>query len=241
LDQQSLTDFFHRQDREVANATPFCLGDEKLILLVHGQTDELELRQFEHHLAECSYCHARLAVLAQVQQKNEPEQVSDDLLNNAIELGNRGRSWRLRRSHAWAVAAALVLTFSILTVTNLDQHPGPITSGPDSEETRQFRSLDPVALVPRITLPVKDSRIRNGELVIRWMEVPGSMHYEVRVVDAAGFIIWSDRVDGTEIRPPTASLIQPGQPYFVRVDAFMAGANSVSSEHIKFTVIGSEP
>ena len=87
-----------------------------------------------------------------------------------------------------------------------------------------------------ILSPVEGARIEADDLKIRWTEVRGSLHYDVRVVTAEGFLVWNDRVEDTELTPPVDIRLEPGMDYFVRVDAYMAEANSVSSEHTLFTV-----
>ncbi len=84
--------------------------------------------------------------------------------------------------------------------------------------------------------PADGENIKPRNLEVRWTEVRGSLHYDIQVVNAEGFILWRDRVEGTSWTPPASDLLKPGMDYYVRVDAYLAEANNVSSEHVLFTV-----
>ena len=76
----------------------------------------------------------------------------------------------------------------------------------------------------------------SDELTIHWTRVPGSLYYDVRLVNAEGFMIWQDRVKETRSNlPPDLELVS-GNWYFVRVDAYLAEGKSIGSPHVKFTV-----
>jgi len=68
--------------------------------------------------------------------------------------------------------------------------------------------------------------------------VPGSLYYDIRLVDAEGFMIWQDRVEDTQRNLPSHLELLSGEQYFVRVDAYLAEAKSVSSRHVQFTIKG---
>jgi hypothetical protein len=104
------------------------------------------------------------------------------------------------------------------------------------QPSRQLRSIDRSSPVPVVISPVDGENIKPGTLEVRWIEVLGSLHYDIQVVNAEGFILWRDRVEGTSWISPASNLLKPGMDYYVRVDAYLAEANNVSSEHILFTV-----
>ena len=88
MDQQKLTELLQLQEKEIANATPFCPSGHEVAALFEGQRDEPDYERFEHHLADCSYCQARTAVVARLQQNTDDEQIPDALLAAADQFGN---------------------------------------------------------------------------------------------------------------------------------------------------------
>jgi hypothetical protein len=71
--------------------------------------------------------------------------------------------------------------------------------------------------------------------------MPDTLHYEVRVVDLAGGIVWSQRTEATESHPPVDQFLQSGESYSVRVDAYLARAKTVSSDHVLITMEAVQP
>jgi hypothetical protein len=57
----------------------------------------------------------------------------------------------------------------------------------------------------------------------------------------AGGIVWSERTEGTESHPPVDQFLQSGQSYYVRVDAYLARAKTVSSDHVLITMKTVQP
>ena len=107
---------------------------------------------------------------------------------------------------------------------------------PAAGNSRQLRSIDPAGLAPKISTPAEGASIKADDLTIRWTEVSGSLYYNVRVVTAEGFLVLNDRVESTEWKLPAKHLLEPKTDYYVRVDAYMAEANSGSADHSLFSV-----
>jgi len=78
------------------------------------------------------------------------------------------------------------------------------------------------------------------EQVFRWSEVPGALFYDVRLVSLDGDLLLRERVDGTRWLIPNSMKLEPGQEYFVRVDAYLDDARYLSSEHRLFRVEGAQ-
>jgi len=244
MDQQKLTELLQLQEKEIANVTPFCPSGHELAAFFEGQRDEPDYERFERHLADCSYCQARTAVVARLQQNTDDEQIPDALLAAADQFGNQPRRYHLRRAPAWAAAAVVVI--ALFTIVGRGPNPGPgaIDHPPltntTGEGARVLRNISPVDPGPTVLAPVDGARIAPDELTVRWTRVPGSLYYDVRLVNAAGFMIWQDRVTETQSDLPDHLQLISGNLYFIRVDAYLAEAKSISSPHVKFTIEGED-
>lgn len=239
MDQQKLTALLHQQNSEIEERTPFCPGDHEIAAQFDRKSHLHESGLSEHHLANCDYCLARISVLAQVYINREEEQVSEDLLAVADQFGHQPRR-RLHFTSAWAAAAVVIISLfaiagrgPILTPDAGVQLP---SASPAGEAARQLRNINGSRLTPTILAPIKGANVRPEELTFRWTSVPGSLYYDVRVVDAEGFMIWQDRVKDNQSKLPGHLDLVSGDQYFVRVDAYLAEAKSISSRHVQFTV-----
>jgi hypothetical protein len=236
MDQQRLTELLHLQPEEISGETPSCPEGYELVLLLNSRTDSATRERLERHLADCSYCRSRTTVLVRLWHEEEDSPVPETLMARAERLGERTMPGHLHKAKRWAAAAAVALTslglltqshnFMSKSVDNLQSVPGTTA--------RQMRNVDPVYQRPTVVSPVDGSTVRPGELELRWTGVPGSLYYDIRLVDAAGYTLWRDRVEGTAAALPAQLDFVSGERYFVRVDAYLAEAKSVSSSHVTF-------
>jgi hypothetical protein len=238
MDQQKLTKLLHLQEKEIAGATPFCPSGYEAAALFESTRDDRDYESFERHLSDCSYCHARTVVLARLHRNGDDEQIPDDLLAAADKFGNQPRRYHFRRAPAWAAAAVVVIALFVIVGRSPNPGSGAIDQPPltdvNDEPVRVLRNIGPIDSGLTILAPIDGERIRRDELMVRWTQVPGSLYYDVRLVNAAGFIIWQDRVKNTQSNlPPDLELVS-GDRYFIRVDAYLAEAKSISSLHVKF-------
>ena len=235
MDQLKITEQLHRRDRKVANATPFCPGSQDLAAFLHGALEEEARESFRRHLAACRHCRARLGVMARARQDEGPVTIREDLLQQAIDFGQPARRpvrWRMP-----AVAAAGVAALAIALSQGPFREPrGGDSATPLTEPSRSQRNLEQISPAPAILLPAEGSRVPVADLQVWWTRVPGSLYYDIRLLDAAGFVVWEDRLSGTQSAiPPGLPLVQ-GERYFVRVDAYLAESKSVGSSHVSFIV-----
>ena len=107
---------------------------------------------------------------------------------------------------------------------------------PLGEDVRQLRNIKQSNPGPTVLQPVEGADIRSSQLTIRWTSVPGSLYYDIRLVSEEGFMIWQERVEDTWSDLPDHVELIAGNHYFVRVDAYLAEAKSVSSKHVKITI-----
>lgn len=240
MDQQKLTELLHLQKQEIANTTPFCPSGHEVAALFDGNRDDADYERFERHLADCGFCQARTAVLARIQQDTDDEQLPEALLVAANQFGDQPRQGRVRRAPPWAAAALVVIALfaiagrdSVLNNGAIDQPPITNSPGEDARLVRNIGRPDPG---PTVLAPIDGESMRADQLTVRWTGVSGSLYYDVRLVNAEGFIVWQNRVKETQSMLPANLGLVSGDRYFVRVDAYLAEAKSVSSPHVKFTI-----
>jgi len=241
MNEHRITQLFRLKSSEVPERTYSCPDDECITEYFEGTLDDQKRTGLKTHLVDCRFCMARVGNLERLADEGEANRVPGTVLADAKGLVKQSLPARTWHSPAWAAAALVVLTLSVITMLGIP--PGKNLNVPSSDVQhipslpRQLRSLDPAALKPSIISPVDGASIGSGELEIRWTGVRGSLHYDIQLVNAEGFIIHRDRVeDTTEWKPPASHLLESGRAYYVRVDAYLAEANSVSSDHILFTV-----
>jgi len=241
MDQQKLTALLHQQNTEISERTPFCPGDHEIAAYFDRKADHPDNQLSENHLINCGYCLARVAVLAQLHKNGNDEQIPETLLAAADQFGHQPRR-RVHYASAWAAVAVVIIT--LFTIAGQGPKPVPVagvqqsTANPAGEDVRQLRNINRGKLAPTILAPLKGANVRSEDLTIRWTSVPGSLYYDIRLVNAEGFMIWQDRVEDTQRDLPSHLELLSGDQYFVRVDAYLAEAKSISSPHVQFTIKG---
>ena len=215
-----------------------CPDALQLAAYMDGGLEEQQFKTLQAHIAECDDCSDVVGVLAHAGNDDSNAQADALTLARAQRLGKTTRLPAY--APRWAAAAVVVLALIVVTTRGPQPEEAPLVTAPDEQQVltnpRQLRSIDRAALAPKIISPLEGDNIEPGDLKVQWTEVQGSLHYDVRVVSAEGFIVWNGRVEGTEWQPPVDQSLEPGVSYFVRVDAYLAVADSVSSEHVLFTM-----
>ena len=143
------------------------------------------------------------------------------------------RTWLRSQAAPLAVAAVLVLALGLVLAL---RQQSPESENPSQPQTRY--AADTQRLHPRLLAPAGDSVIQPLEQVFRWTDVPGTLFYDVQLVDADGDLLLRERVSGTRWLIPDNLHLQPGEDYFLRVDAYLSDAKYLSSEHLVFRVGG---
>jgi len=240
MDQQRLTELLHLRPDEISGQTPSCPRGEELAALLEGNLEHADRARLEDHLANCNYCRSTIVVLARLWRGEENVPVPEILMARAERLGKQVAPRRVRHAPKWAAAAVVVLSLVAVLSQVRNSGPGLLDSLQTSsgEQARQVRNVDPSYRGPKVLYPLEGSRMSPGNLTFRWTEVPGSLYYDIRVVDAEGYVLWQERVKTTAATLPAHLAFVSGEPYFVRVDAYLAEAKSVSSSHVKFVYQG---
>lgn len=244
MDQQNLIELLRCHDGDIAERTPFCPDDHAIAALLDGSRGMDGWKDAQNHLAGCDYCLARLAVLQRLSDAPDPVEVPERLISEASTAGQPPRRKVMNTTPAWAAAAVVVLVVVTLLGGDLFKRDAPgstLGPGPEgSEPSRELRSLGTEPAIPRITAPANASSVEPGALTVRWEAVPGSLYYDIRIVDEAGFLLLKDRVEQTHWNLPESLQLASGSQYFIRIDAYLAEARSVSSPHVRFSVKGTE-
>lgn len=241
MDEQQLTQEFHLLNDSGLVRTDRCADEYVLAAIAAGTMSGEERDRLILHLSTCDYCLAHISELLRVGDSAAFAPVSELLLARAA----RGSASLVRGApkvatpvRVWAAAAVL-----ILAVTLLLEHPwnvpaptGVTGDAAGIEAESAVRRIDPDAMMPRITFPAAGLAIDPHGATVRWTPVSGSLYYDVQVLGDSGEVLWQQRVDENTAVLPSSLVLEPGREYFLRVDAYLAEARSISSHHVVFSV-----
>ena len=239
--QQEIIALLRSLDADIGERTPFCPDEYTVAAYVAGKQEAPDRQGFEQHLASCGYCLALTAGLGRLAESTAHAEVSDHVLAEASEAGRPPVRRVVNASWGWAAAAVVVLAFVTVLGGGFRGNGAPDAAfDAGSREMRELRGLRAGQNGPRIIAPTRGSNIPSEAYTVRWEAVPGSLYYDVRIVDESGFLLWKKRVEETHSALPDSLELASGKLYFVRIDAYLAEARSISSEHVQFTVEGEE-
>ena len=236
MDDQKLTREIGLLSESGLQRTDRCPDEYLLVEFATGSASREKREPLVAHIAACEYCLARIGELARLDSGNAAQPISDLLLARAAKLGTKQSSNAPGfgiRPRVWAAAAVLVLGVAVL----LDR-PW-VRSNPNSP-IPEVRRIDPEAVRPQITWPTPGMSIDRHDVAFRWTPVSGSLYYDVQVLSDSGDLLWRRRVDESRVALPDTLELTPGSEYFLRVDAYLAEARSVSSQHVVFSIRASD-
>jgi len=211
-----------------------CPDEHQIAGYVDGAPDIAAREQVELHLADCRRCLAVVVLLFRERDADSIQPVPDAAVAPTRALVTKRPQPRWRMAPQWAAAAALVLAVPLLFQTGRNLDRG--VEGQGRPEPSVTRTLAPTATGLQVLAPGDGASVDPRRLSFRWTEVPGSPHYDVRIVTDAGDVVIQQRVIGTAWRLPAQLNLQPGAEYFVRIDAYPSGDKVVSSDHVPFRV-----
>jgi len=217
-------------------ATGFCLTPEQLAAFHDGVLQNDERVEAEAHLAACDRCLSQLSAISRASAlRSTGSDAPDSLIARAEALFTPAAP----RPRRWAVplAAAALLVLALSLVIDLADDAN---TEPDLTVTPQTRYADRELLQPRLLAPAEGGLVQPSKQVFQWTEVPGTLFYDVRLVSLDGDLLLQERVEGTRWLIPGSLQLEPGQEYFVRVDAYLSDAKYLSSEHRVFRVEGAQ-
>lgn len=220
MDQKHLIILLQRSAAGNHELTPFCPDDHGIAGFVDGTLNDPARELIVRHLPDCQACVRRVGLLTRLLREHAAESVHE-----ASQVDTK--KWQ-RIAPQWALVASLVLAIAYLA-GNSD-----LPSNMDQGDYQTTRNLDSRIAAPEILAPSSGVIGDRAGFVIRWTEVPGSLYYKVRVVTDVGDLISEQRVDGMEWTIDRELDLESGREYFIRVDAYVSDAKSISSQHIPF-------
>ena len=234
VDSEKHKDLLILQSAELTDKTPFCPGDQEMAEYFDCQLSDQDRQKMEHHLVECRYCLARVGMLGRLEQGRDEKRVPGSVLAAAKQLTPAPAANPLARMKIWATAAVLVLALSLVVNTWLNRatNPNDGTSGEYSQSNgaRVLRSTDPLALEPDLIITTRNPFLSAGTL-IQWTDVPDKLHYEIFVMNRAGDVLWTERLeDNLWVLPDDLPLAETDELY-VRVDASLKNGRTLRSKH----------
>jgi hypothetical protein len=219
-----------RHDSRLLERTKFCPADQEIAQYYEVEMPFADRERLQRHILDCAYCEARLGALARLQEIDSFPQVDENLIASAKQMAVAAGLQKYRHAQGWAVAAVIILTLSVTMLWDSGQYQ------PTDNSMRQVRNIDQTMVVPRFLSPIEGALVDPGNLVIRWSKIPGSLFYTLYILSDAGDLVVDQRVDGSEWSAGEQSSFNPGAEYFVRVEAHLADARTVSSKHVIFVV-----
>ena len=239
MDQEKLIGLLRLPVADASEHTVVCPDDHQLAAYVDGELASEARERFEQHLADCDSCIGRVGFLSRLRDTEPAERVPELLLARARRLGNAPRHAENRYGRHWAAAAAVVLAVTgVLYSNSMFEVPAPVPNG-EVATSRTSPTVMESTLVPRVLSPSDGSTVDPDRVIFSWTGVPGSLFYDVHIVNDEGDLVWQARVTDTRWGPNTDMPLSAGAEYFVRVDAYLAEAKTLSSDHVVFKV--SEP
>src|SRR5262245_61454171 len=205
-----------------------CTNHHEIAAYVDGTLDLAGRERLERHLADCSRCTRLVGIVSSV-KAGGLETVPDHLAFRARRLAKPASAQWKRYLPPLAAAAAIVLGVTVIFEFGSQ-------SVVQDEQTARTTRGTPSKPEIQVIAPSSGAVLGTDEVVFRWTEVPDARYYVVRVVTAAGELVAEQRVTTNEWRPGRSTALDPGQDYFVRVDAFPAVGPSSSSTHVPFSV-----
>ena len=105
-------------------------------------------------------------------------------------------------------------------------------------DPRTTRNVGATAMTLQLRSPEPGVIVKMDELVFRWHAVDDSLYYDIRIVTGSGGLVTEQRVQHTEWKLSDDIELSPDTDYFVRIDAFLPDARTISSDHVRFRVVG---
>ena len=240
MNHERITERIKNLRTKLTEPSPVCPDEHQIAAAVDGNLNWADRDAFDRHVADCDFCVAKIGTLNGLRAADVPESIPDVTLASARHLAKRAGI----RRHAprWAVAAVVVLAIGLIYNQDIPDVDNPDTSvsllppAPTLQTGfRQSRNINPNSLRPKILTPIEGAFIDAGNTLFRWTEIPDSLYYDIRIVTWEGEMVWQERVNDTEWSLPDKFKLEPGWEYYVRVDAYLAEAKSISSRHVFFT------
>src|SRR5690242_13848558 len=180
-----------------------CLSPEELAFYADGGSSGFQRVRVERHLTSCRACRESLAVVLK-SASADPAGVPSSAIARVRHLGHQAP--RANPRWAWAVAGALACVLAGWGIIRMIEHPKaqatavaanraptPVSSSAPADRGNQdqVRKLETArAAAPVVVLPAADAKV-TPDVEVRWQPLPGTVAYDVRILNAAGDLVWS--------------------------------------------------
>ena len=225
-------------------------SDEHVLASYLDQTSDPHAKtRLERHLSSCSYCRVLVAEILRSQRLKNRIAVPPALRARARSLGTTAP---VRVRWSWlpltiAPAGCAVLLFvwlrapQTLDLPRWAAPPAPAmsksqTSAPVIPRPSDVvRSSDNHSSVPTVIFPTSSVVIGSDRINFRWHAVPRASYYQVRILTAAGELLWQHDSNENHLQADD-SLTLPTGKYFVLISAIMENGRSQQSSPVEFQV-----
>ena len=222
-----------------------CPLPAQLAAYVDSRLDPSARSQVEEHLADCTHCLGQVGFLVRESRETEATPLPSRLIETARERPTRRFS--LVPLPALAALAATALLLVVGFVWQPDRALTPFSpAGPGAERSGQSSAAAPMdrtvrnggltAVAPRVLQPGDEEILGRLPLEIRWSTSPGALQYSVQVLSLAGDLVWEGVNSGREVVVPAGIVFEPGQRYYVWVEARLPSGAISRSDAVAFRV-----
>jgi hypothetical protein len=229
MDPQNIIELL-RHDSRPLERTQFCPADQEIAQYFDVEMQFTDRERLQRHILDCAYCEARLGALARLREIGPFPRVDENLIASAKQMVVAAGPQKYRHARGWVAAAVITLALSVTMLWDSGQYQAT------DNNTRQVRNSNQTMVEPKLLSPLEGALVNPGDLVIRWSEIPDSLFYNLYILSDAGDLVVDQRVDGSEWRAGDQFGFDQGTEYFVRVEAHLADASTVSSKHVIFIV-----
>jgi hypothetical protein len=228
--------------KAAAKRTVRCLPPTQLAAYVEARLGANARSEAEEHLADCAYCLGQIGFLV----RDSRAQVAVPLPADLISAARDRPSWRFGPipTPALTTLAATALLLVVALLWQPDRGFSPAQSG--SEDTTQsYSGTKPDRTVrngavtvapPRVVWPGEGEVVARLPMEVQWSSSPGALQYAVQVLTLEGDLIWEDLTAGDRALVPSKVQLEPGQKYYVWVDAQLRNGGTARSDAVAFRV-----
>jgi hypothetical protein len=255
MEGQDLIRLLRARARGIGQRGWRCPAAARIAAYVDGKLEGRARRRVEAHVADCDFCLGQVASLVRLKQTETPADVPERLLDRAYELAAGRGGGTMRSAWRWGLAATATVVFAMVFAVHLHEpgppvvspqptgapsvepsQPAPLETARSSPPSRKVRTARKNMLSPELIFPREGVALTPGDLEFRWKRMEGGLFYEVRLVTAAGDMVWEDRVETTQVRLPATVHLAPGEKYFVSVRAYLSQGKRTKSATVGFKV-----
>jgi len=217
-----------------AKRTLRCPPSTQLAAYVDARLGENPRSEVEEHLADCAFCVGQIGFLVRDSRAQAAVPLPADLVSEARERPTRRFGLVPAPALTALAATALLLVVSVLWQPNSGF--GPARSYVEAPADRTVRNGAVTVAPPRILQPGEGEIVGRLPLEIRWSTSPGALQYSVQLLSLAGDLVWEGPNAGEETIVPPQVALEPGQRYYVWVEARLPSGAVSRSDAVAFRV-----